>query len=89
LGRDEKDEGRDGVTIFYDHCRYPIPSLIFFVLTQLSILIQLSSNIVTPSLPSSFSSWGNDIRRQLNKYGELGRDEKDEERDGVTIFDHY
>ena len=39
--------------------RYPIPSLIFFVLTQLSILIQLSSNIVTPSLPSSFLSLPN------------------------------
>jgi hypothetical protein len=31
--------------------------------------------------------WGNDIRRPLIKYGELGRDEKDEGRDGVTIFD--
>jgi hypothetical protein len=58
--------------------RCPIPSLIFFVSTQLSILIQLSSNIVAPSLPSS-----------LNKYGELGRDEKDEGRDGVTIFDDH
>ena len=39
--------------------RCPIPSLIFFVPTQLSILIQLSSNIVAPSLPSSFSSLPN------------------------------
>jgi hypothetical protein len=39
--------------------RYPIPSLIFFVPTQLSILIQWSSNIVAPSLPSSFSSLPN------------------------------
>ena len=36
--------------------RYPIPSVIFFVLTQLSIFIQLSSNIVAPSLPSFFIS---------------------------------
>ena len=35
--------------------RYPIPSLIFSVPTQLSILNQWSSNIVTPSLPLSFS----------------------------------
>jgi hypothetical protein len=32
---------------------------------------------------------GNDIRRQLNKYGELGKDEKDEGRDGGTIFDDH
>ena len=36
-----------------------IPSLIFFVSTQLSVLIQWSSNIVAPSLPSSFSSLPN------------------------------
>ena len=41
--------------------RYPIPSLIFFVFTQLSILIQWSSNIVAPSLPSSFSSLPNSV----------------------------
>ena len=39
--------------------RCSIPSLIFFAPTQLSILIQWSSNIVTPSLPSSFSSLPN------------------------------
>jgi hypothetical protein len=36
--------------------RYPIPSPIFFVPTELSILIQLSSNIVAPSLSSFFIS---------------------------------
>jgi hypothetical protein len=73
--------------------RCPITSLIFFVPTQLSMLNQWSSNIVTPSLPSSFSSlpnrWGNDNRRPLIKYGELGGDEKDKGRDGVTIFDDH
>jgi hypothetical protein len=63
LGKDEKDEGRDGATIFDDYptlhtysvvveYRYPISSLIFFVPTQLSILIQWSSKIVAPSPPS-------------------------------------
>jgi hypothetical protein len=32
---------------------------------------------------------GNDIRRPLNKYGEFGRDEKDEGRDGAKIFDDH
>jgi hypothetical protein len=33
--------------------------------------------------------WGSDIRRPLNKNRELGRDEKDEGRDGATKFDDH
>jgi hypothetical protein len=54
--------------------RYPIPSLIFFVPTQLSLRVK---------------GCGSDNRRQLNKNGELGKDEKDEGWDGDTIFGDY